>query len=63
MTTFYLEKAMPTKNSKPAPKAKSKKASPIKPKFLDTLRIPGMSPAFAGYDGGIPRALPHTVGI
>ncbi|EZP65204.1 hypothetical protein [Pseudomonas sp. RIT357] len=45
---------MPTKNSKPAPKAKSKKASPIKPKFLDTLRIPGMSPAFAGYDGGIP---------
>lgn len=43
---------MPTKNSKPAP-TKSKKASPIKPKFLDTLRVPGMSPAFEGYDGGI----------
>ena len=44
---------MPTKDSKPAP-TKRKKASPIKPKFLDTLRVPGMSPAFAGYDGGVP---------
>ena len=44
---------MPTKNSKPAP-TKSKKASPIKPKFLETLRVPGMSPEFAGYNGGIP---------
>ena len=44
---------MPTKNSKPAT-TKPKKPSPVKPKFLDTLRVPGMSPAFAGYDGGIP---------
>ena len=43
---------MPTKNSKTTP-AKSKKRSPVKPKFLDTLRIPGMSPEFPGYDGGI----------
>lgn len=44
---------MPTQKSKTAT-AKSKKAAPIKPKFLDTLRVPGMSPAFKGYDGGIP---------
>lgn len=47
---------MPSKNSKPAT-TKSKKVSPIKPKFLDTPRVPGMSPAFKGYDGGIPRWL------
>ncbi|WP_073522392.1 hypothetical protein [Pseudomonas fluorescens] len=45
---------MPSKTSKPATTDKSKKVSPIKPKFLDTLRVPGMSPAFKGYDGGIP---------
>lgn len=44
---------MPTQKSKTAT-AKSKKAAPTKPKFLDTLRVPGMSPAFKGYDGGIP---------
>ena len=44
---------MPTKNSATAP-TKSKKASAVEPKFLDLLRIPGMSPAFKGYDGGIP---------
>lgn len=29
-------------------------ANPGKPKFLDRLLIPGMSPAFEGFDGGIP---------
>lgn len=47
---------MPSKNSKPVT-TNSKKVSPVKPKFLDTLRVPGMSPAFKGYDGGIPRWL------
>ncbi|MBJ2210529.1 MULTISPECIES: hypothetical protein [Pseudomonas] len=47
---------MPSKNSKPAT-TNSKKVSSIKPKFLDTPRVPGMSPAFKGYDGGIAQWL------
>lgn len=47
---------MSSKNSKPAT-TNSKKVSSIKPKFLDTPRIPGMSPAFKGYDGGIAQWL------
>ena len=47
---------MSSKNSKPAT-TNSKKVSSIKPKFLDTPRVPGMSPAFKGYDGGIAQWL------
>lgn len=47
---------MPTNKVKSAP-TKAKKRAPKNTKFLDRLHIPGMSPAFKGYDGGIPKWL------
>lgn len=43
---------MSTPNTKPS-RSKTKNAPAKKPKFLDTLRVPGLSPPFKGYGGGI----------
>ncbi|MHA6575598.1 hypothetical protein [Pseudomonas yamanorum] len=43
---------------------KKAKTSEAKPKFLDQLFIPGMSPGFGNYDGGIPlRLLTHGLTV